>query len=72
MHRVENTFTCMGGAKSRYEGVLSCLNVKSLTWSQLSPEGGTSTAGGPMRKAACGMVHFHHDRLAVMGGHGYR
>ena len=58
-----------GGAKSRYEGVLSCLDVKSLTWSQLSAEGGT--AGGPMRKANCGMVHFHHDKLALIGGYRY-
>ena len=58
-----------GGAKSRYEGVLSCFNVKSLTWLQLSPEGGT--AGRPMRKIYCGMVHFHHDKLAVIGGYGY-
>ena len=58
-----------GGAKSRYKGVLSFLNVKSLTWSQLSPEGGT--AGVPMRKAGCGMVHFHHDKLAVIGGYGF-
>ena len=57
-----------GGRKSRYEGVLSCLDVKSLTWSQLGSEGGT--AGGPMRKAYCGMVHFHHDKLAVIGGYG--
>ena len=56
-----------GGARSRYKGVLSCLNVKSLTWSQLSPEG----EGGPMRKAGCGMVHFHHDKLAVIGGYGF-
>ena len=34
-----------GGLKG-YKGVLSCLDVKSLTWSQLSPEGGT--AGGPI------------------------
>ena len=58
-----------GGLKGRYKGVLSCLNVKSLTWSQLSPAGGT--AGGPMRKAYCGMVHFHHDKLAVIGGYGF-
>ena len=53
-----------GGPK----GVLSCLNVKTLTWSQLSLAGGT--AGAPMRKTGCGIVHFHHDKLAVIGGYG--
>ena len=48
-------------------GVLSCLNIKTLTWSQLCPEG---TAGGPMRKIACGMVHVSSDKLAVIGGYG--
>ena len=57
-----------GGLKGEYKGVLSCLNVKTLTWSRLSPEGGT--AGGPMRKIACGMVYFNHDKLAVIGGYG--
>ena len=56
-----------GGTNNKFEGVLSCLNVKTLTWSQLSP---ARTAGGPMRKAACGIVHFHHDKLAVIGGGG--
>ena len=55
------------GIENEHEGVLSCLNVKTLTWSQLCPAG---TAGGPMRKAMCGMVHFHHDKLAVIGGYG--
>ena len=50
--------------KDIFEGVLSCLNLNTLTWSQLSP------AGGPMRKIGCGIVHFHHDKLAVIGGHG--
>ena len=52
---------------SSISGVLSCLDVKTLTWSQLCPAG---IAGGSMRKAACGMVHFHHDKLAVIGGYG--
>ena len=56
-----------GGTSNKFEGFLSCLNVKTLTWSQLSPAG---TAGGPMKKAACGIVHFHHDKLAVIGGYG--
>ena len=57
-----------GGANNKFEGVLSCLNVKTLTWSQLSLTG--RTAGGPMRKIGCGIVHFHHDKLAVIGGYG--
>ena len=48
-------------------GALSYLNVKTLTWSLLCPE----TAGGPMRKGACAMVHFNHKKLAVIGGYGY-
>ena len=64
----EHVYMYGGRFKGRYEGVLSCLNMKSLTWSQLSPEGGT--AGGPMRKTYCGMVHFHHNKLAVIGGYG--
>ena len=24
-----------------------------------------------MRKAGCGMVHFHHNKLAVIGGYGF-
>ena len=53
---------------SNFNGVLSCLNIQTLTWSQLYPAG---TAGGPMRKIACGMVHFNHDKLAVIGGYGF-
>ena len=56
-----------GGRKNNFEGVLTCLNVKTLIWSRLCPAG---TAEGPMVKAACGMVHFHHDKLAVIGGYG--
>ena len=48
-------------------GVLSCLNIETLTWSQLSPAG---TAGGPMRKVSCGIVHVSSDKLAVIGGYG--
>ena len=51
-----------GGLNNKFEGVLSCLNVKTLTWSQLSLAG--------RRKTGCGIVHFHHDKLAVIGGHG--
>ena len=56
-----------GYCDNNISGVLSCLNVKSLTWSHLCSVG---TAGGPMRKWRCGMVHFHHDKLAVIGGYG--
>ena len=53
---------------SSISGSLSCLDLRTLTWSQLSLAGGT--AGGPMRMAACGIVHFHRDKLAVIGGYG--
>ena len=53
---------------SNFSGALSCLDLTTLTWSQLSLAGGT--AGGPMRKVGCGIVHFHHDKLAVIGGYG--
>ena len=49
-------------------GVLSCLNIKTLTWTQLCPVG---TARGPMRKVGCGMVHVSSDKLAVIGGSGF-
>ena len=55
------------GLAASNSGVLSCLNVKTLTWSQLCP---ADTTGGPMRKAACGMVHVSSDKLAVIGGYG--
>ena len=51
-----------------FSGELSCLNIKTLTWSQLCPAG---TAGGPMRKASCGMVLVDSDKLAVIGGYGF-
>ena len=59
-----------GGVGTKYEDFLSCLNfaVKTPTWSQLCP---AETVGGPMRKISCGMVHFHDDKLAVIGGYGY-
>jgi hypothetical protein len=59
-----------GGEYTEFEGALSCLNfgVKIPTWSQLCP---AETVGGPMRKASCGMVHFHNNKLAVIGGYGY-
>jgi hypothetical protein len=59
-----------GGQGAKIEGTVSCLNfgVKTPTWSQLCP---AETVGGPMRKGWCGMVHFHDDKLAVIGGYGY-
>ena len=54
--------------RGAYTNVLSCLDMKTLTWSQLCPAG---TAEGPMGKLGCGMVHFHHDKLAVIGGYGF-
>ena len=66
----EHVYMYGGFSKGGFEGCLSCLNVKTLTWSRLSlelVEGGT--AGGPMRKAYCGMVHFHLNKLAVIGGY---
>ena len=58
-----------GGHGTKYEGVLNCLNfgVKTPTWSQLCP---ADAVGGPIRKTLCGMVHFHDDKLAVIGGFG--
>ena len=55
-----------GGNNSEcLNGVLSQLNLETLTWSQLSPE----TADGPMTKDASGMVHFGEDSLAVVCGY---
>ena len=38
-----------------------------FTWSLLCLAG---TSGGPIRKTGCGMVHFHQDKLEVIGGYG--
>ena len=59
-----------GGQGTKYEGILSCLNfpVKTPTWTQLCP---AETIGGPMRKISCGIVHFHDNKLAVIGGYGH-
>ena len=59
---------CYDGAATSNNEILSCLDLTTLTWSQLSPAG---TAGGPMRKNSCGIVHFHHDKLAVICGYGF-
>ena len=42
-----------GHTSRRFEGALSYLNVKTLTWSQLCPE----TAKGPMRKVGCCLLY---------------
>ena len=62
----ENVFMYGGYSGKRYEGVLSRLNLETLTWSQLSPE----TAGGPMRKEGCGLI-IVQDKLVLIGGYGY-
>ena len=63
----EHVYMYGGYSGKRYEGVLSCLNVKTLTWSLLSPE----TDGGPMKKWSCGMFMFKcGDKIAVIGGYG--
>ena len=46
---------------------LSQLELKTLTWSQLSD----MAEDGPMRKDASGMVHFSSNKLAVVGGYGH-
>ena len=56
-----------GHSGKRHEGVLSLLNLQTLTWSQLCQE---ATNGAPMGKYSCGMVSFHGDQLAVIGGYG--
>ena len=61
----ENVFTYGGSSWMRPEGVLSKLNLETLTWSQLSPE----TAGGPMRNASCGLI-IVQDKLVLIGGYG--
>ena len=61
----ENVFMYGGSSAKRREGVLSRLNLETLTWSQLSPE----TAGGPMRKGGCGLI-IVQDKLVLIGGYG--
>ena len=63
----DNVYMYGGHGGKRTEGVLSKLNLKTLTWSQLSPE---ATAGGPMRKGGCGLI-IVHDKLVVIGGYGF-
>ena len=61
----KNVFTYGSSSGKRYEGVLSRLNLETLTWSQLSPE----TAGGLMRKYGCGLI-IVRDKLVLIGGRG--
>lgn len=49
----------------RHHGVLSQLDLETLTWERLSQE----TPDGPMRKDACGMVHLEDNNLAVFCGY---
>ena len=62
----EHVYMYGGFSGKKYEGVLSCLNMKTLTWSLLYPE----TDGGPMRKFGSVMVMFHGEKVAVIGGYG--
>ena len=50
-----------------YKGDLSLLNLKTLTWSQLSQE---AAAGGPMRKDSCGIFICRGEQVVVIGGYG--
>ena len=63
----EHVYMYGGISGKGYEGVLSCLNVKTLTWSLICPE----TDGGPMKKHGRGMVMFKYgEKVAVIGGYG--
>lgn len=53
--------------KDMYAGVLSYLDLDTLTWSLVSP---AEIEGAPMKKTGCGMVHLSQDKLAVIGGYG--
>ena len=64
-----NLFLYGGEVLDYFCGALSRLDMKTLTWSLLCPE---AVAGGPMRKGLCGIVMFHGDKLAVIGGYGYQ
>ena len=61
MYGGDNWTGCCG------EGVLSCLNTKTLTWSQFCPE---ATDCGPMRKQGCGMMIYRDENIVVIGGVG--
>ena len=58
-----------GDIASCTHGVLSRLNIKTLTWSLLCPE---AVVGGPMKKYGSGMFMFKYgDKVAVIGGYGF-
>ena len=58
-----------GDLASRTRGVLSRLNIKTLTWSLLCPE---ALGGAPMKKYSSSMFMFKSgDKVAVIGGRGY-
>ena len=58
-----------GNLASRTRGVLSRLNIKTLTWSLLCPE---ALGGAPMKKYGSGMFMFKYgDKVAVIGGYGF-
>ena len=62
-----NQLFAYGGFDGRTRrGVLSKLDVDTLTWSMLS----TETPSGPMRKWECDIVYFHGGKLALFGGYG--
>ena len=59
-----------GSDGEELNGVLSRLDLETMMWSQLSPE---NAVNGPMKKDACGMVHFRHQngkhKLVIMCGY---
>lgn len=63
----DHLFAYGGFDGEELHNTLSQLCMKTLTWSQLS--GSAESAGGPLKKDACGMVHFHGDKLALVGGY---
>ena len=57
-----------GDLATSTRGVLSRLNIKTLTWSLLCPE---AVVSGPMNKYGSGMFMFKYgDKVAVIGGYG--
>ena len=59
-------YTYGGFDGEELHSTLSQLDLRTLEWSQLSTE---KAMDGPMRKDACGMVHFHNNKLAVIAGY---
>ena len=59
-------YTYGGFDGEELHGTLSQLDLRTLEWSQLSTE---KALDGPMKKDACGMVHFHSNKLAVIAGY---